>query len=571
METRYGKIKLGITLKTSLVCCVVIVVLLAINNLISINLQSNLSHVMIETYAKSQTHSLKKYEKHQVISLKEISLANAEIFSGIASPFVYNFDQENLAVMLKSFMRLTTIDAINIIDSSKQPFAAVWRAPEITTGLKLPDKVTLSKENSIVLPIIYEKDNVGFVQLFYTDKQLIKEIKDKKEGIDKSIENFHKITGDSIKKSITTQVVVAFCIVIALIIAIVLTLNIIVTKSINNVVARLKDVAQGEGDITKRLGINSKDEIGELAGLFDAFLEKLQSIIVDITGYSGKLDSSSSELLTIAQLMSKGATNISFRSDTVATAAEEMSANMTSIATAVEEASTNVNMVSAAAEEMTSTIHEIAQNTEETRKTSSKAAERANTASKNIDELGQSAQEIGKVVETITDISEQTNLLALNATIEAARAGDAGKGFSVVAGEIKDLARQTAAATLEIKTTIETIQKSTQGAVSEIGEIASIITEVNEMIDTVAAATNEQSSTTKEIANNVNQAAQGISEITERVNQSSCVANEIAKDIANVNQATDDMTTSSTHVNDSADELSRLATELKTAVGHFKI
>jgi methyl-accepting chemotaxis protein len=197
--------------------------------------------------------------------------------------------------------------------------------------------------------------------------------------------------------------------------------------------------------------------------------------------------------------------------------------------------------------------------------------DRTKKASEDIDELRKSAQKIGKVVETITEISEQTNLLALNATIEAARSGEAGKGFAVVAGEIKTLARQTAEATMEIKQRIETIQDSTNHTVSEIGEISLAIRTVNEMIDTVAASVEEQSATTKEIASNVIQAAQGIQDMTENVSQSSAVASDIAKEIAEVNQAASEMSTNSTQVNASAGGLSQLSEQLKKNIDQFKI
>lgn len=344
-----------------------------------------------------------------------------------------------------------------------------------------------------------------------------------------------------------------------------------ITNPINNIVANIKDIAEGEGDLTKRIEITSNDEIGELGKWFNVFIEKLQGIIGDIAGNSEKLDGSSSKLLDISRLMSDGTGKMSAKANTVAAAAEEMSSNMNSVAAAVEQSSTNINMVSSATEEMTSTINEIAQNTGKTRVTSNQAVERAKTTSDNIDNLSKSAQEIGKVVETINDISEQTNLLALNATIEAARAGDAGKGFAVVANEIKELARQTAEATLEIKEKIEGIQGSTQTTVSEIEAITVAIGSVNEMIDTVAAAVEEQSVTTKEIAVNVTQAAEGIQEVTENVAQSSEVANEIAKDIADVNHTANEIANNGSQINTAADEANQLSNELKKTVDQFKI
>ena len=313
-----------------------------------------------------------------------------------------------------------------------------------------------------------------------------------------------------------------------------------IVAPINTMVAGLKDIAQGEGDLTMRLPSGRMDEIGDLANWFNLFVEKLQTIISGIAKDAGNLDTSSSELLAISDTVSQNAGTMSEKSNAVATAAEEMSNNITSVASAAEQSSTNIGMVSAAVEEMTSTINEIAKNTEQTRVTSNQTVSKTRTASENIDMLSTAAKEIGKVVETINDISDQTNLLALNATIEAARAGEAGKGFAVVAGEIKSLAQQTAEATLEIKGQVENIQSSTHDTVDEIQKITEAIADVNGMIDNVAAAVEEQSATTREISENVGQAAMGIQEVTENVAQTAEVAEQIARDISDVSQSSAD-------------------------------
>ena len=344
-----------------------------------------------------------------------------------------------------------------------------------------------------------------------------------------------------------------------------------ISSALIGVVTMLKDIAQGEGDLTKRLNVKSKDEVGELSQWFNEFVQKLQTIISGMREKASKLDAESSKLSNTAKEMSDGTNDMTGKSNTVATAAEEMSSNMTSIAAAAEQSSTNLEMISAAAEEMTSTVNEIAQNTENTRSTSNQAVSRTQEASKNIKELSKSAKMIGNVVETINDISDQTNLLALNATIEAARAGEAGKGFAVVANEIKDLADQTAKATMEIKEKIESIQTSTDSAVNEIDEVNAAIGSVNEMLETVATAVEKQSVTTKEVASNVSQAAQGIQEMTENVTQSSTVSVEIAKDMADINQSLNDMSQSCSNVDTGSDVLSRLSEELNQTVDQFKV
>ena len=346
-----------------------------------------------------------------------------------------------------------------------------------------------------------------------------------------------------------------------------------ITRPISKVVDMFKYISEGEGegDLTKRLTVDSNDEIGELSRWFNTFVEKIRGILKQIAENAEVLSSSSTELSAISQQMSTYAEETSGKSNTVATAAEEMSSNMDSVAAATEEASTNIGMVATASEEMTAVINEIAQNTKKTRAITGEAVSEAKSTSDRVDELGKAANEIGKVTETITEISEQTNLLALNATIEAARAGEAGKGFAVVANEIKELAKQTADATGEIKQKIEGIQSSTEGTVTRIEQISKVINDVNEMIATIATAVEEQSVTTEEITNNVVQASQGIQEVTENVAQSSTVSGEIAKDIADVNQASSKMSNSSSQVNMSAEELSKLAEQLKEMVGKFKV
>jgi methyl-accepting chemotaxis protein len=376
--------------------------------------------------------------------------------------------------------------------------------------------------------------------------------------------------GAMVAERTTFMAIVCGAIFIA-IIALCLFIAFGIVRALKEMIVSFQDIAEGEGDLTKRIQIQSKDEIAELAAWFNTFLEKLQAMIKKIAANSVHVDRSSSELAEIADMMSGSAGETSARADNVAAAAEEMSANLNNVAAAMEESATNTSMVATAAEEMTATINEIAQNAEKARGIADQAVHKAGDASGQMDVLGKAAIGIGKVVETITEISEQVNLLALNATIEAARAGEAGKGFAVVANEIKELAKQTSAATLEIKDKIEHIQSSTDVTVKGIDEISTVINNVNEIVGTMATAVEEQSAATREIATNIAQASQGIQEVNENVNQSSTVAAEITKDIAVVNQSSGEIANSSDQVKVSAEDLKRMAVELNTIVGSFKV
>ena len=344
-----------------------------------------------------------------------------------------------------------------------------------------------------------------------------------------------------------------------------------ITKPLHQVVAGLKDIAEGEGDLTHRLEVKSQDEMGELAKWFNVFIEKIQTVVRDVAQNSGLLQTSSRQLLDIAKQMSSGANHTSGKANTVAAAGEEMSANMGAMAAAMGEAANNVTMVAAAVEEMTSTITQIAENAEKASEITSGAVSQTEKASVQISELGESAKNIGKVIETITDISEQVNLLALNATIEAARAGEAGKGFAVVANEIKELARQTASETNEIKQRVEGIQHSTKGTVAEIAAITKVVNEVNQIVAVIAGAVDEQSSAAREIASNISQASAGIGEVNENVSQGSVVSSQIAQEISEVKDAAASMSRNSTEVDQSAAVLSGLAGELNAIINRFKV
>ncbi len=344
-----------------------------------------------------------------------------------------------------------------------------------------------------------------------------------------------------------------------------------ITRPIKRVVNGLDELAQGEGDLTMRLPARGKDEVADLAHKFNAFMEKLHTMIKEIATGVGTLSTSSESLADISIEMTHGSDQTSAKSNTVASASEEMSVNMDSVAAAMEQSSTNTDTVAKAAGEMTTTIGEIAQNTTKAHDVTEDAVKQIHQASEKVLALGQAAKKIDKITETITDISEQTNLLALNATIEAARAGEAGRGFAVVANEIKALARQTAQATLDIQQQINDVQNSTSSTASSIDEISKVVVGVNDIVTVISAAVEEQSASTAEIVNNINQTAAGITEVTEHVNQSSTASSSISEEIAQVNHSANEISQNASQVKTKAEDLSTLAHNLNDLVGRFKV
>ncbi len=549
--------KRTITFKFISIISLLTFALFAVVTVITISTTQNAQSNQAEEFIKI-LKAEKLNEEHLLnnsIKSKGESLAN--LLAHNASSLIIGYDFDTLEQLAKNGAQDQDVNFVSFYDKDKKPF----------------NKKASEEKNVTIIEkeIRFEKEIVGFVKVGLDFSHVKKEMGELSERINKIIQE----TADAKKQateSIITRLVCSVIIgVIVLCLAIYLSLLHIIVKPIKGTIEMVKDIAEGEGDLTRRLEVKSEDEVGELAKWFNVFMEKLQKIIKDIAGNAVILGDSSSELSNLSEQMSKESNNMSGKSNTVASAAEEMNSNMNSVSAATEEAATNVNMVASAAEEMTATINEIAQNSEKASNITTEAVTQTQSASNKVDELGLAADEIGKVVETITEISEQVNLLALNATIEAARAGEAGKGFAVVANEIKDLAKQTAEATQEIKGKIGAIQDSTGDTIIEIGQILKIINDINDIVATIATAVEEQSVTTREMAGNIAQASHGISEVNDNVAQSSGVAAEIAKDIGDVNQAAGEISSSSGQVDMSAVELSKLAVQLNEMVGKFKV
>ncbi len=354
--------------------------------------------------------------------------------------------------------------------------------------------------------------------------------------------------------------IVAFCFIVAL----------GISSGLRNLIRSFRDVAEGKGDLTKRIKVESKDELGDLGTLFNTFLGNLQEMIQKIAAEAGAVNQSAQSLTGISRQISTRARETATVATSVAQGTGEMSGSLKLVARTMDESSSDTAMVATVAQEMTGTINAIASNAEKANAITGEAVAQANTASKRMAELGGAAAAIGKVTETITDISEQTNLLALNATIEAARAGESGKGFAVVANEIKELAKQTAESTQHIKNQIEEMQATTQLTVSEIEGISAIIHQVSELVSTITHAVEEQSAATGEIATSIGSVSQGLHNINESVAQSSQVSEDIAGEIAKVSSAAGEITDSSNQMREQAQHLQSMAEELNSIVSRFR-
>ncbi|WP_263120130.1 methyl-accepting chemotaxis protein [Cellulomonas sp. RIT-PI-Y] len=299
--------------------------------------------------------------------------------------------------------------------------------------------------------------------------------------------------------------------------------------------------AIGDGDLTVPVRLDSRDELGRMAGALNEAQGSLRTLM------SGVVETS--------QTVAAAAEELSAASSQVVAGSDETSAQAGVVAAAAEQVSRNVQTVAAGAEQMGASIREIAQNASQAAKVAGQATDAAAVTNDQVAKLGDSSVEIGNVVKVITSIAEQTNLLALNATIEAARAGEAGKGFAVVAGEVKELAQETAKATEDIARRVEAIQADTSGAVVAIGEISTIIQSINDYQMTIASAVEEQTATTTEMSRSVAEAATGSGEIANNITGVAAAASTSSQTLGQMGSA--------------IGELARLSENLRGQVSRF--
>ena len=332
----------------------------------------------------------------------------------------------------------------------------------------------------------------------------------------------------------------------------------------------MRELANGNFDVVLP-GLGRRDELGEMAGAVEEF--KMQAIAKaerDAAAQDAQNRASSAarrtELIRLADdfeaavgaivsNVSASAVQLEQAAGTLTRTAETTQSLSSQVAGASEEASSNMQSVAAATEELSTSVDEIGRRVRESSQIAEAAVLQAQQTDGRIGKLSRAAQEMGDVIKLITAIAEQTNLLALNATIEAARAGEAGRGFAVVASEVKSLASQTAKATDEISSHISGMQGATQESVAAIKEIGGTIAQISSIASTIASAVQQQSSATQEIARSVQSVAQG--------------THEAAANIMQVNRGATETGSASEEVLNSAKTLSAESTRLREELDRF--
>lgn len=344
--------------------------------------------------------------------------------------------------------------------------------------------------------------------------------------------------------------------IIAAVAIFVFLLRTMFARPVKLLIERIKDISQGEGDLTQRIEVNSEDEIGQLGKWFNMFVEKIHNIIAEVGSVTRDVASAATQIAASSEEMAQGMSEQNQQVDQISSAIEEMSSSVVEVARKSGEAANNASESGRVAQDGGKVVNQTIDGM--------KAISEAVTAgAASVTELGKRGEQIGQIIEVINDIADQTNLLALNAAIEAARAGEHGRGFAVVADEVRKLADRTTKATEEIAESIKAIQ-------SETGEAVKRMNAGTDQVTTGVESATEAGQSLQKIVNSAQDVASMIQSIAAAAEQQSAASEQVSRNVDSVSAVSRQANEGANQAASAAAQLSSKAEQLQALVSKFK-
>ena len=415
----------------------------------------------------------------------------------------------------------------------------------------------------------YSKDATDMLDMLESDvnaaTMYMGQADDKYTVLEKKLTDFKKLetslNDSSYKQSLSASqrvlMILAGVTVFSIFAAIIISylINRVIMGPIRGTVEVIESMARG--DLTKRIDVRSSDEIGTMASNMNGFIDTLQDTIRSFATNAVELASASAELNNTSDRIATGAEEVAAQSASVATAGEEMSATSGDIAQ-------NCQMAAEGAQRASQSAQKGAEVVEKTVAVMEQIANKVQETAKTVESLGARSDQIGNIIGTIEDIADQTNLLALNAAIEAARAGEQGRGFAVVADEVRALAERTTRATREIGEMIKAIQNETKGAVAAMEQGVRQVESGTEEASKSGAAL-------RDILEQINDVAMQVNQIATAAEEQTATTSEISSNMHQITDVVQDTSRGAHESSAAARRLSALASELQNAVSRFRV
>ncbi len=344
-----------------------------------------------------------------------------------------------------------------------------------------------------------------------------------------------------------------------------------VLGSLRLVADTLKDIAEGDADLTSKLDNSRGDETGEVAHWFNQFIDKIRELIVEIRNHAEQLDSSSEHLTLITENLSASSQQIAASGKDVAHRTDEPNDRIENMAATSEEFSTSVKAIADGVEQISATVSTVSDNTARASRAVVDTLRQGETGKTVMDLLRTSTGNINQVNEMILDIAEQTKLLALNATIEAARAGELGKGFAVVANEIKGLSAQSSGAALEIAQSLKVLQENALDAADSFGAVVTRLQVAEGDTSTINHSMTEQASATRQMADSILGIRDGSNLISSTISEIAESSQSINTNYQQINRSAEENARSVSTLHSEAAGVRGVSRNLKDLVARFKV
>jgi len=329
-----------------------------------------------------------------------------------------------------------------------------------------------------------------------------------------------------------------------------------VVQPLQSLALRIQDIAEGEGDLTRRIDVKGNNEIDEVGIWFNVFLDKLQDVMRQVKESTRRLTEASGALTQSTSGMARGADVQQNKTAMVATAMHEMSSTVT-------EVSRNSNSAALKTRQAVDDARDGGKVVEETIALMQGVTQSVNRVAHQIAELGERSNQVGNIIDVIDEIAGRTNLLALNAAIEAARAGEQGRGFAVVAGEVRNLAERTTRATKEIAETIGLIQQETRAAVQAMGDGTA-------QVERGVTATGEAGTKLRRIIESADEAAAMVNQIAAAAAEQTATAEEVNANVGEIARISNETAVGAKESAQACEDLSELASHLNLLIGRFR-
>ncbi|MDZ7699702.1 MAG: methyl-accepting chemotaxis protein [Deltaproteobacteria bacterium] len=535
--------------------CGIVAVLVLLGGFVLIRYQINMVDRFTDETLKRIHQFIDNREIEETKSLLEDIKFNAEILSAVGARYLYNLDQDGLKEVLRPYMNYQEIVAIQVVDETGKPFAAAWRSPDVAVGTTLPDALTLDDKQSVKVTCTYDNKPMGKFQVYYTDEPLKKKIRALKASASEKAAAFEHTSRSELNRAILTEGTGIIIILLVLVVSLALLLRAMVARPIKTVSGVARQLSAF--DLTVQVKSNREDEIGDLLNAMDEMAHSFRQVVGQVQRSGIQVTSSATEL---------------------AATAKEQETTMANQVDSTSKMVQSVDSISEVATRLMETMEEVASMSQETAgfatsgQTDLKRMEAAmhnmEGASKSIsgrlETINEKAENITNVVDTITKVADQTNLLSLNAAIEAEKAGEYGRGFNVVAREIRRLADQTAVATLDIERMVEEMQSAVSAGVMEMDKFIGEVKHSAEDVEKISAQLGniiEQVQTLSPSFENVNVSMRDQSASAQKINSSMARLNEEMQE-----------TMESLHETYSAiEQLKEAARGLQNEVSRFKV